>query len=425
MNDSWVSLHNHTAFSMLDGLGKVDDYMARAAELGMPALATTDHGNLHSWLDFYDAGKQHGVKPILGIEAYQARKTRFDRDEEERSGKSTDSVDQRGPYHLTILAKNMDGYRNLIKLSSESYMTGFYGKPRIDYELMDQYSSGLIVLSGCLGGEVAQALLREDYDAALEAAARMQDLFGKENYFIEVMNHGNQDEMRVLPHLIKIAKDINAPTVITGDCHFVHAHQKVPHEILLCNQTGSKLEDEDRFQFDGEGFYLKSREEMLADGAEVEWLDNTLAVAEMVDVDLHFGELHFPEFPIPTQESEEDYFERLVWEGIEERYGKDFNDDVRQRTEHELRVVKKMGFPSYFLVVSDLVNWAKDNGIRVGYGRGSAAGSIISYALKITNLCPLKFGLLFERFLVEAKSTYSPEFPLLNQGIDTETLEKT
>lgn len=402
--ENYVNLHCHSAFSMLDGHGQVDAYMRRAAELSMPALAVTDHGNLHAWLDFYEAGRKYGVKPILGIEAYQARKTRFDQDEEERAGPANDEFAQRGPYHLTVLAKNITGYRNLIKLSSRAFTEGFYVKPRMDHALLQEYADGLIVLSGCLNGEVAQALMSDEFDKALESAARMQDIVGKDNYFIEIMDHGIEEEKYVLPQLLDIAKKIGAPVVPTGDCHYVHKEDSVAHDLMLCVATNAKVDEEERFKFRPEEFHLKTYDEMVK-RFEPEWLANTLDIAEMTELDLSFNEFHFPDFPIPEGETVDSFLEAKVWEGIKDRYGETLSDEVTDRVKYELRVVKESGFQGYFLVVSDLTQWARNNGVRTGWGRGSAAGSILSYALRITNLDPLRFGLLFERFLVEGRKS--------------------
>lgn len=402
MSKSWVNCHQHTVFSMLDGYAKLKPLAQRAKELKMPAIAQTDHGNIHGWLDFYDACKEEDIKPILGLEAYQARKSRFDRDEEERAGPATYEWEQRGPYHLSILAKNAEGYKNIIKLSSKSYLEGYYVKPRIDLELLSEHSNGLIVLSGCLNGAVQQALLRDDFDAAVEAAATMQDIVGKENYFIELQNHGIAEQNYVIANTIRVAEMIGAPIVPTGDTHYVHKSDAELHDAMLCISTGATLSQEGRFKFSGPEFYLKSRQEMeqLFDGA---WLDNTLRIAEMVDLNLEFGEFHFPSFPdVPPEQTAADFLTNLTWEGIKRRYS-DITDEIRDRVNHELGVIIRMGFPEYFLIVQDLVNWAKDNGIKVGPGRGSAAGSIVSYALNITNIDPIRFELLFERFLVEGR----------------------
>jgi len=401
---NWTNLHNHTVYSMLDGHGDIEQYLDRAKSLGMSGIATTDHGNIHSWLDFYDAGTAVGVKPILGSELYQARKTRFDKDEEERSGPAKNEWEQRGPYHLTVIAKNNIGYHNLIKISSMSFIDGYYVKPRVDHDLINQYSDGLIVLSGCLNGEVAQALLRGDYDYALAAAAKMQEIVGKDNYFIEVHDHGLKEQKQVMDDLVKIANTIGAPIVPSGDCHYVHKEDARAHDIMLCVSTNANIHTENRFSFHGDNFYLKSYSEMESI-FPANWLDNSMKVCDMIDVNLSFGELYFPDYPIKTGESSEEYFDRLAWEGLRERYGSPLPQHIIDRAEHEIKVVKEMGFPEYFLVVSDLVKWAKENDVMVGWGRGSAAGSILSYAFNITNLDPIKFGLLFERFLVEGRKS--------------------
>lgn len=389
---------------MLDGQGSPEKYAKRAKELGMPAISQTDHGNVHGWLDFYDACKEQDVKPILGLEAYQARKTRFDQDEEERSGPAEFEWQQRGPYHLTLLAQNMDGYKNIIKLTSKSYLEGYYVKPRIDHELLAQHSKGVIILSGCLNGEVQQALLRGDKEHALQAAARMQGAVGRDNYFIEVQDHGLEEQDKVKEDLLDIAHAINAPIVPTGDCHYVYKEEYQAHDAMLCIGTKALVSDEKRFKFAGPHFYLQSYEEMATRFSE-EWLNNTLMISDMVDLQLKFDELFFPEFPVPNGYTADSYLEELVWQGAKKRYGSSLSDVVVDRINHELGVVKRMGFQHYFLVVQDIVNWGKDQGIRFGPGRGSAAGCILSYCLRITDLEPIEFDLLFERFLVEGRKS--------------------
>jgi DNA polymerase-3 subunit alpha len=401
---NWTNLHNHTVFSMLDGHGDIEEYLTRAKSLGMKGLATTDHGNIHSWLDFYDAGTSIGVKPILGSEFYQARKSRFDRDEEERSGPSKNEWEQRGPYHITILAKNKIGYKNIIKMSSRSFLEGYYVKPRIDHDLISEHAEGIIVLSGCLNSEICQALLRDDYNFALAAAKKMQDIVGKENYFIEVQDHGLGEQRKVFNQLVQIAETIGAKVVPSGDCHYVHKCDARAHDIMLCVATNANIHTPNRFSFSGEEFYLQSYDEMSSK-FNPDWLKNSMDVCDMVDLNLTFGDIHFPDFPIPTLETSVEYFDRLAWTGLRERYGDPLPQHIIDRANHEIRVVKEMGFTEYFLVVSDLVNWAKNNNVRVGWGRGSAAGSILSYAFKITNLDPIKFGLMFERFLVEGRKS--------------------
>ena len=289
-------------------------------------------------------------------------------------------------------------------MSSRSFLEGYYVKPRIDHDLISQHSDGIIVLSGCLNSEICQALLRNDYTFALESAYKMQSIVGKENYFIEIQDHGLTEQRRISNQLIDIAKTIGAKIVPTGDCHYVHQSDARAHDVMLCVATNSTIHTPDRFSFSGDNFYLKSYEEMES-VFNSDWLKNTMEVCDMVDVDLKFGEIHFPNFPIPTNETSTKYFERLAWEGLENRYGSPLPQNIVERANHEIKVVKDMGFPEYFLVVSDLVRWAKSNDIRVGWGRGSAAGSVLSYAFDITNLDPIKFGLLFERFLVEGRKS--------------------
>jgi len=289
-------------------------------------------------------------------------------------------------------------------MSSKSFLEGYYVKPRLDHDLISQYSEGIIVLSGCLNSEVCQALLRNDYNFALEAAYKMQSIVGKENYFIEIQNHGITEQRKISNKLIEIAKTIGAKVIPTNDCHYVHQHDARAHDIMLCVATNSNVHTENRFSFSGDNFYLKSYQDMET-LFNADWLKNTMSVCDMVDVNLKFGEIHFPNFPIPTNETSTQYFERLAWEGLRNRYGNELPESIVQRANYEIKVVKDMGFPEYFLVVSDLVRWAKSNNIRVGWGRGSAAGSVLSYAFDITNLDPIKFGLLFERFLVEGRKS--------------------
>jgi DNA polymerase-3 subunit alpha len=289
-------------------------------------------------------------------------------------------------------------------MSSRAFTEGYYVKPRIDHDLISEHSEGIIVLSGCLNGEVSQALLRKDYNTALKHATTMQSIVGAENYFIEIQNHGIEEQLSIIPDLIRLADYIGAKVVPSGDCHYVHQNDANAHDIMLCVATNSNIHTPNRFSFSGDQFYLQSYDEMASIFSE-ELLRNTMHVNDMIDVDLNFGDIHFPNFPIPTQETSVDYFERLAWDGLKKRYGNELPEHIVERANHEIRVVKEMGFPEYFLVVSDLVRWAKENDIRVGWGRGSAAGSVLSYAFDITNLDPIKFGLMFERFLVEGRKS--------------------
>jgi DNA polymerase III subunit alpha len=398
----YAPLHLHSTYSTLDGFGHIERYVERAVELGLPALALTDHGNLSGWLDLLDAAGSAGIKPLPGLEAYQARKSRFDHDEEELAGPTND-FEQRGPYHLTLLARTDVGYRNLIKLSSRAFLDGYYRQPRLDHELLAEHADGLIILSGCLNGEVQQALLRDDPDAALAAAAFFQDAVGRDNFYIELMDHGIPEQRLVNPALLGIAKALSARVVATGDCHYVDPSDAHRHDFALCVSTSATLDQEQRFRFNGPNFHLHTPEEMAA-LFEPEWLSNTLRVAESVELSPQFGNVYFPDFPLPGGGTQyEDYFEELVWQGLRQRYGIVPSDEVVERAKYEIRVIKAQGFVNYFLVVSDLTRWADENNVRRGPGRGSSAGSICSYALGITGLDPLRFGLLFERFLVEGR----------------------
>ena len=289
-------------------------------------------------------------------------------------------------------------------MSSRSFLEGYYVKPRVDHQLISEHSEGIIVLSGCLNSEVCQALLRGDYNYALDSAYKMQSIVGKENYFIEMQDHGLGEQKRISNQLVQIANAIGAKIVPTGDCHYVHRHDARSHDVMLCVATNATINTPDRFSFNGDHWYLNSYDEMSKKFSN-EWLDNTMHVCDMVDLNLNFGEIHFPDFPIPTKESSVDFFERLAWDGLRTKYGQDLPQHIIDRANHEIKVVKEMGFSEYFLVVSDLVRWSKSNNIRVGWGRGSAAGSILSYAFDITNLDPIRFGLLFERFLVEGRKS--------------------
>ena len=400
----YINWHAHSMGSLLDGMSKFDEYAQRVKELNMPGFTFTDHGNLHGLLHAYEAAEKAGVKYFPGIEAYCARKTRFDRDEEERAGRETAEWQQRGPYHLGIIAYNNIGYRNLLKLSSRSFLEGYYVKGRIDHDLLAQHSEGLVVLSGCLSGEIQQALLRDDYTFALETAYKLQSIVGKENFFIEIQNHFIEEELQNHEKLVQIAKTIGAPIVATCDSHYTCKDHYHPHDLLLCVNTRSKVDTPDRFKFSGDHFYLKSYDEMAQLFPE-EYLDNTLLIYEKHDFKLSFDKYHIPNFPAPTGVSQEELFVRNVYLGAEKRFGSDWRNDtaVHNRIEYELGVIIEMGFPNYFLIVSDIMQFAHREGIMCGAGRGSAAGSIVSYCLEITQLNPLKHNLPFERFLVPGR----------------------
>ncbi len=410
----YLNLHAHSHGSLLDGMIRPDEWVERNKELGNAGSCITDHGTLHTVMDFYDTCRKVGIKHFPGLEAYQARKTRFDMDEDERSGRARSEWDQRGPHHLGIVAYNNVGYNNLIKISSRSYTEGYFVKPRVDHQLISEHSEGIIILSGCLSGEVQQALLRNDYEYALAAAGKMQDIVGKDNYFIEVMDHFIDKEHQVRDDLIRIAKTIGAKIVATCDNHYTYKHQADAHDDMLCINTGSKKLDENRFRFDGDHYYLKSYDEMAQLFPE-EYLDNTMYVFEKYDLDIIHNEYHFPIFETPDSSTEEEFFIKSINEGAEKRFGPDWRKDQAKvdRLDYEINIIRQMGYPNYFLVVSDLVKWAKGDGQLVGPGRGSAAGSLVSYCLYITEVEPLEYELSFERFLVYQPPSYEMNFPEL------------
>jgi DNA polymerase III subunit alpha len=388
---TFAHLHTHTEFSMLDGASRVQELVAAAKADGQPAIGITDHGNMYGVLDFYAAAREAGLVPVLGMEAYFVTTNRA-----ERPKRSEHEI-----FHLTLLAETNAGYRNLIKLSSAAYLDGFFYKPRADFELLEQFGDGLIATSGCLGGAVCQALLKGDDRGARELAARFQDVLGRDSFFIELQEHGLADQQRVNPALVRIAEEIAAPLLATNDSHYTHKEHAEAHDALLCVQTGAKHSDPNRFRFDAEEFYLKSAAEMrhlFRDHPEA--CDNTLLIAERAaGVELEFDQVVLPAFPVPEGHDEDSYLRELTMEGARARYGAETPGDVLERIEYELDVIKTMGFSAYFLVVWDLVQYARTRGIRVGPGRGSAAGSCVAYCLRIVDIDPIRYDLLFERFL--------------------------
>ncbi|MFT4229600.1 MAG: DNA polymerase III subunit alpha [Microbacterium sp.] len=403
-SDSFVHLHVHSEYSMLDGAARIGPMVQEAVRQGMPAIAVTDHGNTFAAFEFYTAAKEHGITPIVGIEAYVTPGTHRADKARVRWGtpeQSDDDVSGSGAYtHMTLLSETTAGMHNLFRLSSLASMEGYYFKPRMDRELLQTYSKGLIATTGCPSGEVQTRLRLGQYDAARAAAAEFQDIFGRENFFCEIMEHGLDIERRVIPDLLKIAKDLGIPLVATNDSHYTHQHDAASHAALLCVQSGSTLDDPKRFKFDGDGYYIKSPAEMrqiFRDHPDA--CDNTLLIAERCDVAFDTGANYMPRYPVPAGETEESWFVKEVEKGLHERFPHGVPDEVRTQAEYETGVIVQMGFPGYFLVVADFINWAKDHGIRVGPGRGSGAGSMAAYAMKITDLDPLRHGLIFERFL--------------------------
>ena len=387
---SFVHLHTHTEYSLLDGASRIGALFERAREFRMPALAVTDHGSMFGALEFYEAGRAAGVTPIVGVEAYVAPGSRFDRTPGESEEKYR---------HLTILARDDAGYRNLLRLVTDAHLEGFYHRPRIDKELLAERSAGLIGLSGCLASEVARLLVGGQDAKAAGVAASYRDLFGEGNFFLEVQDHGLAEQRTVLTKLVELSRTTGIPLVATNDLHYTVREDAKPHDVLLCIQQQKVQTDTNRLRFDSDQFYMKSAEEMREVFRDLpEACDNTLRIAEMCDLELSYGDLHLPRFELPAGMDHDAYLRRLVDEGAGQRYG-DLGPDVRARIDHELDVIGRMGFAGYFLIVWDLIRFSRENGIRVGPGRGSAAGSVVSYSLRITDLDPLRYGLIFERFL--------------------------
>ncbi|NLG32175.1 MAG: DNA polymerase III subunit alpha, partial [Syntrophomonadaceae bacterium] len=387
--NGFVHLHNHSEYSLLDGACRIKDLVAKAVDMNMPAVAITDHGVLYGVIDFYREAKKRGVKPIIGCEVYVAPRHRLD-----KQAHIDDNY-----HHLVLLCKNDIGYKNLLQLVSRAYMEGFYYKPRVDKELLQQYSEGLIALSGCIAGEIPRIILAGDYQEAVNTALLYQDIFGLGNFYLEIQDHGMPEEKRAIEGLVTISKQTGIPLVATNDIHYINQKDASAHDILLCIQTGSIVTDEQRLRFPSNEFYFKSSEEMeLLFSRYKESLENTVRIAEQCNLDFNFGEFHLPGFKIPSGFTAETYLSYLVTQKLRQKYP-DPVPEVIQRMEYELATINSMGFATYFLIVQDLVNWSKQNGIAVGPGRGSAAGSLVSYLLDITTIDPLRYGLLFERFL--------------------------
>ncbi|MCB4207690.1 DNA polymerase III subunit alpha [Arthrobacter sp. UM1] len=400
--DSFVHLHNHTEYSMLDGAARLDDLFAHAQTLGMDSLATTDHGFIFGAFDFWSKAKKHGVKPIIGVEAYLTPGTaRQDKTRVKWGDGGRDDVSGAGSYtHMTMWAEDTPGMHNLFRMSSLASLEGFLYKPRMDRELLETYGKGVIATTGCPSGEVQTKLRLGMYNEAKQAASDFRDIFGKDNFFCEVMDHGLDIERNVQKDLIRLAKELDLPFVATNDLHYTHEHDADAHAALLCVQSGSTLQDPKRFKFDANEFYLKSPAEMRSIWNEIpEACDNTLLIAERCNVEFNTKASYMPNFPVPEGESEESWFVKEVEAGLLYRFPGGVPDEVRKQAEYEIGIITQMGFPGYFLVVADFINWAKDNGIRVGPGRGSGAGSMVAYAMRITDLNPLNHGLIFERFL--------------------------
>ena len=398
---AFTHLHVHTEYSLLDGSCKIKELVNRAKELNMDSLAITDHGVMYGVIDFYRAAKAAGIKPIIGCEIYVAPGSRFD--------KESDAGEDRY-YHLVLLAENNTGYHNLMKIVSKGFVEGFYYKPRVDYEVLREYSEGIIALSACLAGEVQRYLARNMYESAMEAAKRYENIFGKGNFFLELQDHGIENQKTVNMGLMKMSRELGIELVATNDVHYILAEDAVPHDILLCIQTGKKVADEDRMRYDGGQYFLKSEDEMKSlFPYALNALENTHKIAGRCNVEIEFGVRKLPKYSVPKEFYDSDgkegeaswrYLSYLCDKGLKKRYGeKADNEEYRGRLDYELSVIKNMGFIDYFLIVWDFINYAKKNGIIVGPGRGSAAGSIVAYTLEITDIDPIKYSLLFERFL--------------------------
>lgn len=398
----FTHLHVHTGYSLLDGAAKIKELVHRAKELGYDSLAITDHGVMYGVIEFYEACIAEGIKPILGCEVYVSPGSRFDRE----VGKGDERY-----YHLVLLAETDQGYHNLSKIVTRGFTEGFYYKPRVDMEVLEKYHEGIIALSACLAGEVATHLRKNDYDGARDAAIKYRNIFGEDNYFLEMQDHGIPDQATVNAGVMRLSKELGIPMVVTNDSHYIYAEDWEAHDVLLCIQTNRKVQDENRMRYDGGQYYLKSKEEM----AELfpyatDALENTHKIAERCNVKIVFGEQKVPKFDVPDGYTADEYLEKLVYDGMQKKYGIKYEDtedlkegekgyDVRQRIDYELSVIKSMGFVDYFLIVWDFIHFAKTNGIAVGPGRGSAVGSVVAYCLDITTIEPLQYDLLFERFL--------------------------
>ena len=387
---NFTHLHVHTEYSLLDGSNKIKEYVARVKELGMDSAAITDHGVMYGVIDFYRAAREAGINPILGCEVYVAPGSRFDKD----TGTGEDRY-----YHLVLLAENNKGYSNLMKIVSKGFVEGFYYKPRVDMELLREYHEGIIALSACLAGEVSRYLTRGMYEDAKAAALRYQDIFGKGNFFLELQDHGISEQQEVNRQLLRMHQETGIDLVATNDVHYTTAEDADPHDILLCLQTGKKLADEDRMRYEGGQYYVKSPEEMAQlFPYALEALENTHKIAERCHVEIEFGVTKLPKYDVPDGYTSWEYLNKLCFDGLSERYAP-VTDELRERLEYELSTIKNMGYVDYFLIVWDFIKYARDHDIMVGPGRGSAAGSLVAYTLGITQLDPIRYDLLFERFL--------------------------
>ena len=387
---AFTHLHVHTEYSLLDGAARIQDVVRRAKELGMDSLAITDHGVMFGVVDFYKACKKQGIKPIIGCEVYTSKRKMTDKDVEKDKHQG----------HLILLAKNEQGYRNLIKIVSLGFTKGYYYKPRIDKDVLREHSEGLICLSGCLAGEVQFRLMKNDYEGAKAEAQALAEIFGPGNFYLEIQDQGLEEEAYIKPNLLRLASELNLPLAATNDVHYVRREDAEAHDVLLAIQTATTIDDPNRMRFPNDQFYLKSEDEMRKLFAGIpEACDNTQKIAEQCSFDFRFGEYHLPQFIPPDGMDNETYLRKLCSEGLADRYGDNPDQSLLDRLEYELNTIISMGYVEYFLIVWDFINYAKQNGIMVGPGRGSAAGSLVAYCLKITDIDPIRYNLIFERFL--------------------------
>ena len=387
---SFAHLHTHTEFSILDGSNKIKDYVRRVKALGMDSAAITDHGVMYGVIDYYKECKANDINPVLGCEVYVSPGSRFDRE--------VSNGDDRY-YHLILLAENNVGYQNLIKIVSTGFIDGFYYKPRVDTETLEKYHEGIICLSACLAGQLPRAIVRGNYAEAKEIALQYQNIFGEGNYFLELQDHGIPDQKKVIQGLLQLHQETGIPLVATNDCHYTLPEDAEPHDILLCIQTNKKVSDTDRMRYEGGQFYVKSEEEMRGLFSYIpEAIDNTQKIADRCNVDIEFGNTKLPHFEVPEGYDSWTYLNKLCDDGLKKRYG-DSAEEHRPRLDYELGVIQTMGYVDYFLIVWDFINFARTHGIPVGPGRGSAAGSLVSYTTGITDIDPVRYSLIFERFL--------------------------
>ena len=387
---AFTHLHLHTEYSLLDGACRIERLLDKAKEMGQTSVAITDHGVMYGVIDFYKAAKARGIKPIIGCEIYVAKRGLTDK---------VHGIDNENR-HLVLLCKNETGYRNLVAIVSKAWTDGFYNKPRADFDLLKKHSEGLIALSACLAGEIPRALAAGAYDAAKEAAARYLDIFGEGNFYLELQDHGLKDQAYVNPQLIRLSRETGIPLVVTNDCHYIEKDDTKMHHILICIQTNRTIEDEDVLEFGSDEFYFKSEEEMRALFPDCpEAADNTQVIADQCNLEFEFGHTKLPRFDTPDGSDNRDYFRRLCMEGLHRHYGEHPDPAILERLEYEISTIDTMGYVNYYLIVYDFIRQAKSMGIPVGPGRGSGVGSLAAYCIGITGVDPLRYDLLFERFL--------------------------